>query len=128
MDIRHLTDNYAVSPQIAADDMAAIKNAGFTMVIDNRPDAEVPPPFWAEAMRVAADAQGLAFVVNPIDSRGLSMSEVNAQKDAIAAATGPVLAYCASGTRSSIAWAFANAGLVLVTSPSTFCPFLSTPL
>jgi uncharacterized membrane protein YedE/YeeE len=43
MDIRPLTPNYAVSPQIAIEDLPAIKAAGFTTVIDNRPDAEIPP-------------------------------------------------------------------------------------
>ncbi|MEY3309841.1 MAG: putative phosphatase, partial [Pseudomonadota bacterium] len=32
MDIRSLTDSYAVSPQISQADLAAIKAAGFTTV------------------------------------------------------------------------------------------------
>jgi uncharacterized protein (TIGR01244 family) len=35
---------------------------------------------------------------------------VTAQEAAISASTGPVFAYCASGNRSSIVWALANAG------------------
>ena len=38
------------------------------------------------------------------------MQNVEAQAAAIATATGPVLAYCASGNRSSIVWALALAG------------------
>ena len=110
MDIRTITPAYAVSPQIAPEDMAAIKAAGFTTVIDNRPDGEIPPDWHTEPMRRAAEAAGLAFVVNPVIGGMLTMDNVKAQAEAIAAAPGPVLAYCASGNRSSIVWALAHAG------------------
>jgi uncharacterized protein (TIGR01244 family) len=38
------------------------------------------------------------------------MDHVAAQGRAMAAADGPVLAYCASGNRSSILWALSQAG------------------
>ena len=112
MDIRPLSDTYAVSPQIEPGDMAAIRAAGFTTVIDNRPDAEIPPSHHASAMQAAAEAEGLAFVANPVIGGMLSMENVAAQAEAIDAAKGPVLAYCASGNRSGIVWALAMAGKV----------------
>ncbi len=110
MDIRRLTETYAVSPQITPGDLAAIKAAGFTTVIDNRPDAEIPADLHMAAMKAAAEALGLTFVVNPVIGGALTMANVEAQRAAIGAATGPVLAYCASGNRSSIVWALAEAG------------------
>jgi uncharacterized protein (TIGR01244 family) len=110
MDIRPITDRYAVSPQIAPADLAAIRAAGYAMVIDNRPDGEIPPEVHTEPMRRAADAAGLVFVVNPVISGAMTIDNVTAQRAAIDAATGPVLAYCASGNRSSIVWALAEAG------------------
>jgi uncharacterized protein (TIGR01244 family) len=110
MDIRNITATYAVSPQIAPDDLPAIKAAGFTTVIDNRPDGEIPPHLHAQPMRQAAEALGLTFVVNPVIGGALTMDNVTAQGAAIAAATGPVLAYCASGNRSSVVWALSQAG------------------
>jgi uncharacterized protein (TIGR01244 family) len=110
MDIRPLTDRYAVSPQIDPQDAAAIKAAGYTTVICNRPDAEVPGMLQAAAMRTALEAEGLRFVVNPIDGRGMGIETVEAQAALLAEADGPVLAYCASGTRSAFVWAFAQAG------------------
>jgi uncharacterized protein (TIGR01244 family) len=110
MDIRPLTDSYAVSPQIAPGDLVAIKAAGYTTVIDNRPDGEIPPDLQAGPMRAAAEALGLAFVVNPVIGGALTMDNVTAQGAAIAASGGPVLAYCASGNRSSVVWALALAG------------------
>ncbi len=110
MDIRPLTDSYAVSPQIAPGDLEAIKAAGFTTVIDNRPDGEIPADLHGTPMQAAAEALGLAFVVNPVIGGAMTAANVTAQKAAIAAAIGPVLAYCASGNRSSVVWALAHAG------------------
>lgn len=109
MDIRTLTPAYAVSPQIDPEDMPAIATAGFTTVINNRPDAEIPPSHRAATMAAAAQAAGLAFVTLPVDHRTLNAQTVADQKAAMAAASGPVLAYCASGTRSSIVWALGQA-------------------
>ena len=110
MDIRAITPDYAVSPQIEPGDLPAIEAAGYTMVIDNRPDGEIPPHLHTEAMREAAEAQGLVFVANPVIGGALTMDNVTAQGAAIEASSGPVFAYCASGNRSSIVWALANAG------------------
>jgi uncharacterized protein (TIGR01244 family) len=110
MDIRSLTPDYAVSRQIDMSDLPAINEAGYTTVIDNRPDGEIPPHLHTEAMRAAAQATGLTFVVNPVIGGALTMANVQAQAAAIAEATGPVLAYCASGNRSSICWALSQAG------------------
>lgn len=110
MDIRPLTDAYAVAPQIDPEDMAAIKAAGYQTVIDNRPDGEIPPSHHAAVMQQAAEAAGLAFVINPVIGGMLTMANVEAQTKAVAEAKGPVLAYCASGNRSSIVWALAHAG------------------
>lgn len=110
MDIRPLTPHYAVSPQIAPEDMPAIKAAGFTTIIDNRPDTEIPAELQTEQMRQAAEAAGLAFIANPVIGGGLTMDNVEAQKKGMEAASGPVLAYCASGNRSSQVWALSQAG------------------
>ena len=104
MHIRPLTPRYAVSPQISPGDLDAIKAAGFAAVICNRPDVEVPPELRAEAIGAAAAAAGLAFVENPVTHAGLDETAVRAQAEAIAQADGPVLAYCASGTRSTVVW------------------------
>ncbi len=124
MDIRPLTPRYAVSPQIEPGDLAAIKAAGFTTIIDNRPDGEIPGHLHTGAMQAAAEAMGFEFVVNPIIGGALSEANVTAQAAAIAAAAGPVLAYCASGNRSSVVWALASAGTMsadeLIAIPARF--------
>ncbi|MGJ3628692.1 beta-lactamase hydrolase domain-containing protein [Sphingomonas sp. MMS24-JH45] len=44
LDIRRIDDRFAVAPQIAVEDVAAIKAAGFVAIISNRPDGEEPGP------------------------------------------------------------------------------------
>jgi uncharacterized protein (TIGR01244 family) len=113
MEIRPLSDSYAVSPQITAEDIPAINEAGFTVVICNRPDGEVADAQRAETLKAATEAAGLRFVNNPVVPGGLTMENVALQRAAIDAAEQSgerVFAYCASGNRSSILWALANAG------------------
>jgi uncharacterized protein (TIGR01244 family) len=110
MDIRALTPDYAVSPQIEPGDLAAIRAAGYVTVIDNRPDSEIPDHLHTPVMQAAAEALGLIFVANPVIGGQWTLENATAQAAAIAASPGPVLAYCASGNRSSIVWALANAG------------------
>ncbi|WP_045389842.1 TIGR01244 family sulfur transferase [Falsirhodobacter sp. alg1] len=114
MDIRPITPDYAVSPQIDLEDLAALREAGYTTVIDNRPDAEIPPHLHTDPMQAAAEAAGLKFVVNPVIGGALTLENVETQRNAIEQSTGPVLAYCASGNRSSIVWALANAETIPV--------------
>jgi uncharacterized protein (TIGR01244 family) len=104
MEIRPLTERYAVSPQIAPADLPALRDAGYTAVICNRPDAEVTDDLGAAAMQEAAEAAGLNFVNIPVVHGALGPDVVDAQRRAIDEADGPVLAYCASGTRSTIVW------------------------
>ena len=110
MDIRALTPAYAVSPQIDPSDLPAIKAAGYSMVIDNRPDGEIPDALQTETMRAAVEALGMTFVANPIFPGQIGPAQISAQAQAMARATGPVFAYCASGNRCSILWALTQAG------------------
>ncbi len=124
MDIRPITPGYAVSPQIDVTDLAAIKAAGYTTVIDNRPDGEIAPRLHTEAMRAAAEALGLTFVANHVMAGTMTPENVARQSAAIAASGGPVFAYCASGNRSSVVWALSQAGTMpaddLISLPARF--------
>lgn len=110
MDIRPLTEGYAVAPQIDPQDAAGIAALGYRVVICNRPDAENPPELQAEAIRQAVEAAGMRFVMNDFAGPGMTRDHVAAQGAALDGAEGPVLAYCASGTRSTIVWALSQAG------------------
>ena len=105
-----LNQPYAVSPQIGPSDLTAIKAAGYVAIINNRPDAEIPSDLHNDIMQRAAKDAGLAFFTNPVIGGMMTMENVTEQAAAIAASSGPVLAYCASGNRSSVVWALSNAG------------------
>lgn len=110
MDIRQITPTYFVAPQLDPADMPDIARAGITTVICNRPDAEVPPQFQADALEAAARDAGLAFVRLPLTHQTMTPPNVALHMEHADASAGPVLAYCASGTRSTVVWCLGQAG------------------
>lgn len=106
---RRVDDNISVAPQIAAEDIAFLAEQGFTYVINNRPDEEESGQPEGEAIRAAAEAAGLGYAAIPVTHAGFSSAQVEAMAAALAEASGPVLAYCRSGTRSTLLWALAEA-------------------
>lgn len=110
MDMRQITANYFVAPQIETADAQGIAAAGIKTVICNRPDAEVGPDFQADAIEAAIFSQGLKFVRLPLTHQTMNPENVKRHESAVAQSDGPVLAYCASGTRSTIVWALGQAG------------------
>ncbi len=110
MDIRQITPRFYAAPQIDPGDMPALSEAGITLILCNRPDAEVPPSHQHAALQAAAEAQGIAFAYQPLTHQTMT-PDVIAQNRALGVARDEtVLAYCASGTRSTIAWALGQAG------------------
>ncbi|QIB64465.1 TIGR01244 family sulfur transferase [Kineobactrum salinum] len=104
MKIVNVTDRVAVSDQIQVEDLPAIAAAGFRVLINNRPDNEVPPQQSSEAIAAAAAAHGLEYYYYPVtggDFPGPDLSRLTAAFDSGA---GPVLAFCRSGTRSVNLW------------------------
>ncbi len=109
MDLRQLTPDIAVCGQIQPEDLAAIAKAGFRVLIDNRPDAEVGDAEDSAAMRDAAELAGLEFHYQPFVPGTITSDMVVAFAEATHG-RGPVFAYCRSGNRSSILWALSQAG------------------
>lgn len=105
MQFAEITPRYCVAPQIDPADAAAIREAGFTDVICNRPDEEVGPGQVAAEVEAALAAEGIGFHLNPVRNGGLTEAEVARQAEILSGAEGRVLAYCRSGTRSAIVWA-----------------------
>ena len=108
---RRIDETVSVAAQITPDDVPAIAAAGFTAIINNRPDGEEPGQPTGEDIRAAAEAAGLGYTAIPVTHAGFSHPQVIAMIDALGEAGGPVLAFCRSGTRSCNLWALAGAGL-----------------
>ena len=102
-----LTDTVSVAGQIAPADLAGAH--GFTTVVNNRPDGEEAGQPSGTAMQAAAVSAGLAYFAIPIDHGGFTVEQVDAMAAVLNGASGPVLAWCRSGTRSANLWALAEA-------------------
>ena len=102
-----LTDTISVAGQIAPGDMLGAH--GFVAVVNNRPDGEELGQPSGAAMQAAAAAAGLAYTAIPIDHSGFSIEQIDAMAAVLDGASGPVLAWCRSGTRSANLWALAEA-------------------
>jgi uncharacterized protein (TIGR01244 family) len=102
--LRIVTPTFSVSPQIAPEDIDAIKAAGFGLIINNRPDGESPDQPAGFDIEAAARAQGLDYAHVPIVGRPTA-EQADAVCRLLAAAEGKSLAYCRSGNRSITAWA-----------------------
>jgi uncharacterized protein (TIGR01244 family) len=108
---RRVTDDFWVSPQIVPEDLQDARARGCALIINNRPDAEAPgQPTGAEIER-AAQALGLDYCAIPVTPAGFSEAQVDALIDALSRSQGRALAYCRSGTRSTLLWALAQARL-----------------
>jgi uncharacterized protein (TIGR01244 family) len=104
-----LTPDIWVAPQICCDDIAEAAGLGVTLVVNNRPEDESDDQTPGAAIEEAARTAGLDYIAIPITHAGFSEPQVKAMADALAGAKGPVLAYCRSGTRSTLLWALAEA-------------------
>ncbi len=106
---RQITDQVFASPQIGLAEVAEAKAQGIALIVNNRPEGESDDQTPGGEIEAAARAAGLDYVAIPITHAGFSQAQVTAMAAALASAAGPVLAYCRSGTRSTLLWALAEA-------------------
>jgi sulfide:quinone oxidoreductase len=108
MPIQSLSPNFAVSPQIAPDELAAIAAAGFKSVICNRPDGEDPGQPSFDTVAQAAAKVGLQARHLPVVSGQFGQAEAAATAQLLRQLPQPILAYCRSGARSTNLWQLAQ--------------------
>ena len=108
---RKIDDHFLAAPQIAVSDIAEAKALGITTIINNRPDGEEPSEPQGAEIEAAALAAGLGYAAIPVTHAGFSGPQVAAMANALESASGQVLAYCRSGTRSTLLWALARTQL-----------------
>lgn len=108
-DFRQLSDLVWASPQVELPDIEEAKAKGFAMIINNRPDGESEDQPEGQSLESRAKAAGLTYHAIPIVPGGFNKEQVDAMEDALAKAEGPVLAFCRSGTRSTLLWSLVQA-------------------
>ncbi|MDY6829236.1 MAG: TIGR01244 family sulfur transferase [Pseudomonadota bacterium] len=97
----YLAPDFAVHAQIGPEDLEQIAAMGFKTVINNRPDGEVAgQPRSADLAREAA-ARGLNYVEVPVAFPDLTDAQLAEMADAMRG-DAPILAFCRTGTRSTI--------------------------
>ncbi len=106
---RQITDSVFASPQIGTDAIAEAKALGVVRIINNRPEGESDDQTPGPEIEAAARAAGLDYLAIPVTHSGFSEGQVSAMAEALAKSEGAVLAYCRSGTRSTLLWALAEA-------------------
>ena len=106
---RKLVEGVYASPQIGLPDVELARAMGVTLIVNNRPEGESPDQVPGSAIAAAAQAAGIAYVAIPVSHAGFSEPQVRAMAEALEGAVGPILAYCRSGTRSTLLWALAEA-------------------
>ncbi len=108
MEIRKVDESFAVAPQVQPEDMQALADAGYTTVMCNRPDGEEPGQPPLSEIAAAAEAAGLQFHHVPV-AGGIFPEEALEEFARIRReSTGPVLAYCRTGTRCMTMETLAN--------------------
>jgi sulfide:quinone oxidoreductase len=106
MNIRKITDELSVSPQISVSDVAGIAAAGFRAVICNRPDGESADQPLSDDVAAAVKASGLEWRMQPVSQ--ISRADVDAFGKLLAELPKPVLAFCRSGTRCTALWSLSE--------------------
>jgi uncharacterized protein (TIGR01244 family) len=110
LDLKRINDHVSVSGQIMPEDVAALKEAGFVAIVNNRPDGESPDQPPGAEIEAAAKAAGLDYYAIPLGREGVSPEMVEQTKSALEGSNGPVFCFCRSGTRSTTLWALSQAG------------------
>lgn len=103
-----LEPGVAVTGQVQPNDLPGIAAAGYTIVVNNRPDREalLGQPRTAD-LAEAAHSAGLRFVDLPFTATRLSRPQVAAFAALMADPDARILAFCKSGMRSTLIWAAA---------------------
>lgn len=108
-DFRRLSDRVFASPQLTPADIDAARALGITLIVNNRPEGESQDQTPGEEIETAARAAAMDYVAIPVSPGNFGEAQVLAMTNALDRTDGRVLAYCRTGTRSTLLWALAQA-------------------
>lgn len=100
---------FYASPQIGTADIDAAAEMGVTVIINNRPDGEEVGQVTNADLAAYAAGKGIKWHHIPLMPGQLTPDHITGTAQVLSDATGPVLAFCRSGTRSSMLWGLSQA-------------------
>ena len=107
---RKLAEDFWVSPQLTVDEVAEAAAMGVKLIVNNRPDGEAPGQPTSDEMEAAVKAAGLAYAFIPVGIGGITPHHTGALETALDDVhNGKAVAFCASGMRSVLVFAYAEA-------------------
>jgi len=104
MPIFQLTETLSVAAQVTPQDIPNIAAQGFSTVVCNRPDGEVPDQASMDAIEAACNDANLLFVRYPVDALNFPGPDLEGLGELFDDAGQRVLAYCRTGTRCANLW------------------------
>src|SRR3546814_14956822 len=90
-------------------DIDSAAQAGFKMIVNNRPDGEEPDQPASAELGERAEAQGIAYRHIPVSGGKYDDASIRAMGEALDATEGKALIFCRTGMRSTTVWALAQA-------------------
>jgi sulfide:quinone oxidoreductase len=109
MDIKILTKDLSVSPQITVDDVRVLAEQGFKSLVCHRPDGEGADQVNFAEIKAIAEEHGLKAVHQPVTSGKVTDKDAQTFKQLMSELPKPMFAYCRTGTRCTTVWALAQA-------------------
>ena len=108
MNLIAVTPEFSIAAGMGTKDAPRVAAQGFASVVGLLPDGDADGVKDSDLMRAGVAAEGMAFTHLPVVIGLITRQEIRAFARALAAAEGPVLAYCHSGVRAILMWALAK--------------------
>lgn len=108
MDLKELTPDLCVSPQITPEEVKDLADQGFRSIVCHRPDGEADGQPSFQDIEAAADQLGLACRYQPIEPGGVTGAAADTFAGLLETLPMPVIAYCRTGNRSSSLWSLSQ--------------------
>ena len=108
MNIKRLSPDFSVTPQIEVADVPELAALGFKSIIGNRPEGEATDqPAWF-ALAAEAGRHGMSARQIPVVPGQIERNDVTRFAEALHELPTPIAAFCRTGTRSATLWALVN--------------------
>ena len=106
----HISDDFAISPQLGLRDIATLREMGYRSILILRPDGEERGQPNHVQLSDAAGRLGIETRYLPLDPEAVGPGEVRAFRLNVAAMPAPLVAMSATGRRAVALWALSMAG------------------